>query len=50
VSDWERTLQRLGLDPNAGREEQMEEMQKEWDGILLDSVKRKRRKKMRKHM
>jgi Mitochondrial domain of unknown function (DUF1713) len=50
---WEATLKRLGLDPSAdpARVEMQGEMDREWEDvqILLDSTKRKRRSKMKKH-
>lgn len=50
---WEGTLTRLGLDPSKEPEQVVlqEQMDKDWEDvqILLDSTKRKRRKKMKKH-
>ncbi|EAU88862.2 hypothetical protein CC1G_01235 [Coprinopsis cinerea okayama7 len=50
---WEDTLKRLGLDPSRDPERvtMQEQMDKDWEDvqILLDSTKRKRRKKMKKH-
>lgn len=45
---WEDTLRRLGLDVAEGRAEEVSLAQAEYD-ILMDSTKRKRRKKMKKH-
>ena len=45
---WEQTLRRLGLDESAGRREEVSLAQAEFDA-LMDSTKRKRRKKMKKH-
>jgi hypothetical protein len=45
---WEQTLQRLGLDEAKGRREEVNLAQAEFDA-LMDSTKRKRRKKMKKH-
>ena len=45
---WEDTLKRLGLDLTAGRAEEVSQAQAEYE-ILMDSTKRKRRKKMKKH-
>jgi hypothetical protein len=48
---WENTLRRLGLDVELelGRAELKQEMEREWVEVMLDSTKRKRRKKMKKH-
>ncbi|KAK7037922.1 DUF1713 domain-containing protein [Favolaschia claudopus] len=47
---WEDTLRRLGFDVDLAAEElRAEEWNQEWEDILADSVKRKRRKKMKKH-
>ncbi|KAK0463898.1 uncharacterized protein EV420DRAFT_1264536 [Desarmillaria tabescens] len=48
---WENTLKRLGLDVNAqpDRIGSQQEIRKVWRDIVMDSVKRKRRKKMKKH-
>lgn len=48
---WENTLKRLGLDVNAqpDRIGSQREIRKVWRDIVMDSVKRKRRKKMKKH-
>jgi hypothetical protein len=48
---WEDTLTRLGLDGNTkeGRAELAKELAREWEIIYADSVKRKRKKKMKKH-
>lgn len=51
VVDWENTLRRLGLDveEEAERVGSKVQMEKEWQDVLMDSTKRKRRKKMKKH-
>lgn len=48
---WEATLQRLGLDVglDADRVNLQEQMDREWDEVMMDSTKRKRKKKMKKH-
>lgn len=48
---WENTLRHLGLDPakDADRVGLQEQFDKEWNDVLMDSTKRKRRKKMKKH-
>lgn len=48
---WEATLKHLGLDvsKDADRVNLQEQFDKEWNEVLLDSTKRKRRKKMKKH-
>ena len=48
--EWEKTLRMLGLDPEMEPERivMREQMEKEWE-VMLDSTKRKRRKKMKKH-
>jgi hypothetical protein len=48
---WENTLRRLGLDVNkdAERVNLQQQWNKEWQEVMLDSTKRKRRKKMKKH-
>ncbi|KAF8969714.1 hypothetical protein BDZ97DRAFT_1794796 [Flammula alnicola] len=48
---WEDTLKHLGLDvsKDADRINLQQQFDKEWEEILLDSTKRKRRKKMKKH-
>ncbi|KAG6832054.1 hypothetical protein H0H92_005476 [Tricholoma furcatifolium] len=48
---WEDTLRRLGLDvsKDADRVALQEKMDLELQGIMMDSTKRKRRKKMKKH-
>ncbi|KAK2466724.1 hypothetical protein APHAL10511_000982 [Amanita phalloides] len=50
MAEWEATLRRLGLDVEMEpqRVEMKEQMEKEWE-VMMDSTKRKRRKKMRKH-
>lgn len=48
---WEETLKRLGLDVSkeAERVNLQEQFEKDWEDVMLDSTKRKRRKKMKKH-
>lgn len=48
---WEDTLRRLGLDVDRDPERisLRQQWDKEWDNIRMDSTKRKRRKKMKKH-
>jgi hypothetical protein len=48
---WQDTLLKLGLGGNTeeGRAELAREWTREWDCIYTDSVKRKRKKKMKKH-
>lgn len=48
---WEATLRRLGIDvdKDAERVGLRQQWDREWQEVLLDSVKRKRRKKMKKH-
>ena len=45
---WEDTLQRLGLDVSEGRAEELTAAKAEFD-MHMDSVKRKRKRKMKKH-
>ena len=45
---WEATLKRLGLDVAAEHEEEVCQAQAEFD-MYMDSTKRKRRRKMKKH-
>ena len=45
---WEETLRRLGLDDAAGRAEEVSLAEAEFDAYM-DSTKRKKRKKMKKH-
>lgn len=45
---WEDTLQRLGLNVRVGRAEEVSLAEAEFN-VYMDSVKRKRRKKMKKH-
>ena len=45
---WEETLRRLGLDESKGDAEEVNKAQVEFD-MYMDSTKRKRRKKMKKH-
>ncbi|KAF9265551.1 hypothetical protein L218DRAFT_860097 [Marasmius fiardii PR-910] len=49
--DWEATLQRLGLElhTESERASLRETLEKEYRDVVMDSVKRKRRKKMKKH-
>ncbi|KAG7092636.1 hypothetical protein E1B28_008978 [Marasmius oreades] len=51
VVDWEATMQRLGLESHSESEraELKERLDKEYRDVVMDSVKRKRRKKMKKH-
>lgn len=48
---WENTLEKLGLEGNseAGRAQMAKEWAREWDTLYADSVKRKKKKKMKKH-
>ena len=48
---WEGTLKTLGLDVSkeAERVNLQEQFDKDWEDVMLDSTKRKRRKKMKKH-
>ena len=48
---WENTLKHLGLDvsKDADRMNLRQQFDREWEEVLLDSTKRKRRKKMKKH-
>ena len=45
---WEETLKRLGLDVTSGRAEEVSLAEAEFE-MYMDSTKRKRRKKMKKH-
>ncbi|OJT08657.1 hypothetical protein TRAPUB_383 [Trametes pubescens] len=45
---WEDTLKRLGLDLTSGRTEEVSMAEAEFE-LYMDSTKRKRRKKMKKH-
>lgn len=45
---WEGTLKRLGLDVTEGRADEVRLAEAEFE-VLMDSTKRKRRKKMKKH-
>ena len=45
---WEETLKRLGLDVTTGRAEEVSMAEAEFE-MYMDSTKRKRRKKMKKH-
>lgn len=51
VAEWETVLKKMGLDmsQDAERVQLREQMDKEWEEVLMDSVKRKRKKKMKKH-
>jgi hypothetical protein len=47
---WDSTLRRLGVDvDSAANDLRAKEWNQEWEDILADSTKRKRRKKMKKH-
>ena len=48
---WENTLQKLGLDisKDADRVNLEKQFEKDWEEVMMDSTKRKRRKKMKKH-
>ncbi|KAF8809059.1 hypothetical protein BYT27DRAFT_6532926 [Phlegmacium glaucopus] len=48
---WENTLKHLGLDvaQEADRVNLQQQFDKEWQEVMMDSTKRKRRKKMKKH-
>lgn len=48
---WENTLKLLGLDvaQEADRADLQQQFDKEWHEVMMDSTKRKRRKKMKKH-
>ena len=48
---WENTLKVLGLDldKEADRANLQQQFDKEWQEVMMDSTKRKRRKKMKKH-
>ncbi|KAI0345352.1 hypothetical protein BDW22DRAFT_1022353 [Trametopsis cervina] len=45
---WQDTLRRLGLDESKGHAEEVQQAQVEFD-MYMDSTRRKRRKKMKKH-
>ena len=45
---WDETLRRLGLDDAAGRAAEVSMAEAEFE-LYMDSTKRKRRKKMKKH-
>lgn len=52
--DWEETLKVLGIDvsqepESVSLQEQCKQWDREWTEMLMDSTKRKRRKKMKKH-
>jgi queuine/archaeosine tRNA-ribosyltransferase len=49
--EWEATLRRLGIDVNLeeDRAVSMEQCEKEWEDIMMESTRRKRRSKMKKH-
>lgn len=48
---WENTLRKLGLDVNleADRVGLQQQLDREWQEVIMDSTQRKRRKKMKKH-
>ncbi|KAF4615041.1 hypothetical protein D9613_002645 [Agrocybe pediades] len=48
---WENTMKHLGLDvsKDADRVNLQEQFERDWEDVMLDSTKRKRRKKMKKH-
>jgi len=48
---WEDTLKHLGLDlaQDADRVNLQQQFDKDWQDVMMDSTKRKRRKKMKKH-
>jgi hypothetical protein len=48
---WEHTLRWLGLDVGLedGRVGLKEQLAREWEDVMMDSTKRKRRRKMKKH-
>ena len=48
---WEETLKTLGLDvaKEAERADLQQQFEKDWEDVRMDSTKRKRRKKMKKH-
>ncbi|TFL02902.1 hypothetical protein BDV98DRAFT_591716 [Pterulicium gracile] len=46
---WEQTLRTLGLKDDVSRIALQEQMDQEWEDVMMDSVKRKRKKKMKKH-
>lgn len=48
---WEDTLKHLGLDVSkeVDRVALKKQLDKDWEDVLMDSTKRKRRKKMKKH-
>lgn len=49
--DWEKTLKMLGIDVSqeSERVSPQEQRDREWEEVMMDSTKRKRRKKMKKH-
>jgi hypothetical protein len=49
--DWEETLKTLGIDvsKDVERVKLQEQWNREWDEVMMDSVKRKRKRKMKKH-
>ncbi len=51
VVSWEQTLKTLGLDVSQDTEriQLREQWEREWEDVMMDSVKRKRKKKMKKH-
>jgi hypothetical protein len=48
---WEDTLRRLGLnvDQDTERAHMQQQWDREWQDVMMDSTKRKRRRKMKKH-
>ncbi len=48
---WEATLRRLGLDVSQqpDRIGLLEQFKQDWSNVIMDSVKRKKKKKMKKH-
>jgi hypothetical protein len=50
-NDWETALRRLGLnlEQTLEHKETKIQMEKDWTDVVMDSTKRKRRKKMKKH-
>jgi hypothetical protein len=46
--EWEKTLRHLGVDKQEGARNVLE-IHREWRDVMMDSTKRKKRKKMKKH-
>jgi hypothetical protein len=46
--EWEKTLRHLGVDKREGTRDVLE-IHREWKHVMMDSTKRKKRKKMKKH-